>query len=338
MLVLERFCARFYACCFLTHYKNLTAKDLFMRFGVLTLVSVTFVTVLSCIYIFSESTSDEESTRLSSVPESSRASASPASTQTIAKKNASAISDNVDRVSTKLDLELRQRFASTQSYRAMYYEAIKRPKDGGLMYAFAALNACKKQNTNAADIASNSVRLQAATYLNSRCDFSESEMQDARRELAAIREFEFGHDPLLKLTFGLIKPTSSEAYENTVRAILETGDPLAIYSLISPKLGANDNGESIYFAGHDYTGKDAIATVEYAYDLTRCKLGLDCGPTSTRVLQLCAERGWCGDSLSSALQLGLSNNSAITFSTVQQLSANMLTEITRKNAAAFIKK
>lgn len=309
-----------------------------MRFGVLTLLSVSIVTALSCLYIFSESKGEDESTRLVPIPKSVRANALPASTQAVVVKEAPAPSGYVDRVSINPAAKLGQRFASTQSYRAMYYEAIKRPKDGGLMYAFAALNTCKKQNTNDADIANNSVRLQAATYLNSRCDFSESEMQDARRELAAIRELKFDHDPLLKLTFGLMKPTSSEAYENTVRAILETADPLAIYSLISPKLGPNDSGESIYFAGHDYTGKDAIATVEYAYDLTRCKLGLDCGPTSTRVLQLCAERGWCGDSLSSALQLGLSNNSAISFAAVQQLSANMLTEITRKNAAAFIKK
>lgn len=234
---------------------------------------------------------------------------------------------------------LRRSFNEAPSLRAFVYEAIKKPREGGHMYAFIALATCANSAPPARPVAPRSAQQrEAIEALARRCDMSPDEMAAARSQLVSERRLNDEPDPYMPLTFDLLMAADTGARLQAVAAILETGDPHVMWSLTEAGRAKADGqgGKEVYFAGSYYPGGSGTGLYDYAVQLAQCNFGLECGPGSLPVVLICARQGWCAGSLPEAIRVGLGAERAGFFAQAQALAAQLTYEIKRKNARAFV--
>jgi hypothetical protein len=262
--------------------------------------------------------------------------------------------------------ELLQRFNRSQSYRAFVYEAIKHPEWGGLQWAQTVLTQCRRYPLGTVAPATLSAEGAAAmSALVTRCDMSKEENSElsmrlfrnaAERIVNTTRALAFSHpkgdidpqtlevhlkglDPYQNLLSAMMKPgNTADEKAAAITQVLHTGSPSLILHAIQSESSqsAGVNSHKAYFDGTWYTSQANINTLYLAYDLATCELGLDCSANSYRVLSLCASRGFCGDSVASAIRNGVAQREGFRWETIDGLARNLTAAIQQGNALAFI--
>lgn len=233
-----------------------------------------------------------------------------------------------------------RRYSTAPSLRAFVYEAMRKPEEGGHHYAFIALATCSYSVAPARPVAPRSAeQREAIEALARRCDMSREEMDAARTQLVASRQLNDEPDPLMPLTFDLLMAGDAPERLKAVAAILETQDPHLLWSLAEAGSAMPDEekAKGVYFAGRYYEGGTGSGVYDYALQLAQCNFGIDCGAGSLPVLLMCIRQGWCGESLSEAMKAGLGADKAAVFEQAQALAAQLILEIKRKNARAFVR-
>lgn len=218
---------------------------------------------------------------------------------------------------------LEEQFRKAQSLRAFHYSALKRPADGGYYYAFGALALCKSL---AKIVTKNDTEQpRELVELKYRCDFTEQDFEAAERQLEAIRSFKFSDDPLYKLTFDYLAVKDRVQRSTIVEEAITHGHPEVISSLVYPALE-----ETIF----RQSGPNKKIPPHFAFvsTLLSCELGADCGPNSTRALELCAHTGWCNGSVRESLNQGLGAN----FNQLDALVKQTVIDIRNRNFEKLI--
>ena len=242
----------------------------------------------------------------------------------------------------ELGRAMRERFNTATNYRAFIFEALKRPREGGYMYAYGAIGACRvDSNAIKTSGTPSAPQREAADTLAKRCDMTEAERSAAFVQIAHDRQAgNLDADPLMKLTFDVLNAKSVEQKRDVIASILNSQDPSLLSSLVTAaavdfKEGANTNVR-LHFGGRYYDVDDDADVLFYAMQLAQCSLGEDCGATSIKTLKLCINYGWCGASYAEALRAGLGADRAEFFAQIKALAEQLIIEIRRKNIGAFM--
>jgi hypothetical protein len=141
-----------------------------------------------------------------------------------------------------------------------------------------------------------------------------------RGHFGAIRNLRFGDDPLLRNIFDYLGARDADTQRRAIDTAIDMGEPRVIASIVAPALEAR-------LAPAFKEDGAALASM-----LIACRLGADCGPESVTMLGLCAQRGWCADSIDAALREGLGADYAV----LDQLSAQALVDIRKHNTGALL--
>ena len=192
--------------------------------------------------------------------------------------------------------EMHARYAGARSLRAFFYEVLRKPDHGAFLYAFGVLDTCKRAMSKPA-LDLGGVRGEAAQALRQRCDFTPDGLEDAERELHAVRGLDLRDDPLLDSMVSYLSVDGPEGKAKMLLAAFEQGDARVIASLLTPAIEAD--------AGLALDGNANALSLPVGAALLACRLGADCGPDSLRTLELCMTKGWCAGSVPAALQQGL---------------------------------
>ncbi|QYF91708.1 hypothetical protein KY495_12940 [Massilia sp. PAMC28688] len=235
-------------------------------------------------------------------------------------------------------------FNRAQSYRAFLFEAIKHPEQGGYMYAYEAFGACGVNSSQVepvrqpVGINATARQREAADLYKARCDITAADRAAATLQLTAVRGPDMQSDPLMQISFAYLKAKSPAEKKEVMAAALRSNDPLLIRTVV-PQQVSGDGVEpgSVRLLGTDYRGKQGEELAGYAMDLTACQLGMDCSRNSIRALQLCADRGWCGDSVEEALRSGLDKPEGVNMHEVEQLTKAIVEAIKKKDASALVR-
>ncbi|MEK8033954.1 hypothetical protein AACH06_24275 [Ideonella sp. DXS29W] len=231
-------------------------------------------------------------------------------------------------------------FNRTRSYRHFISASLKDARHGGLIYALAANAECEtfrsSRESNKLQMTSNQA-LHSAALLEARCDTTAEESFQQLSAAMTSNGVRPDSDPLVAI---LMPRTFNESKDDSLRrarALLDSGDPIAMQSLIyletqpSRDPGGDTGG---YFDGQHYRSATERALLKDTWLLVQCSLGVSCGPESTATLLLCATRNWCGSDVAEALQIGRGPDG--TFAQVQNLANSLLSAIRTKRAAAFV--
>lgn len=214
-------------------------------------------------------------------------------------------------------------FRSATSMRAFFYQAIRRPSEGGYFYAMQALSSCSKVE-EALAAASSPPRQQAAVLLRTRCDFTAEDQEDAFRQFSAIRNLTFADDPILDIMMRRSAPGDSGAAVELLRTVVEFGNPALTTAITTTRVES-----AISSSGG--SGAATRDDLNYTQTLIECRLGADCSAGSTNALRLCAQRGWCGADLQSALRDGLGDR----FERLDRIASAVVADIKQGNYAAL---
>lgn len=223
----------------------------------------------------------------------------------------------------------------SRSYRQFIAAALKAARHGGIIYATEASQLCDKFQSardSTKPQATSNQALQSAALLEARCDITSDEFF-AQLSATTTADKVLESDPL----FAMLVPNSSgKSREDSLRqarALLDSGDPIAMESLVH--LDFRDPlGETPYFDGHHYRSPAERNLMDDAWLLVECSLGLICDAEATQTLLLCATRDWCGSGVAEAMEIGRGPDG--TFSQVQTLANSLLSAIRSKRAAAFV--
>lgn len=182
-------------------------------------------------------------------------------------------------------------------------------------------------------------RQAAAALLTARCDFSKDEAWQQMGASMASKNLTFDDDPSMGATFRYLRiahPSSGDL-KQLVSTYVDDPDPISLGNLItinSPVTGAPGERPPLYFDGHWYAD-GTQATLDDAWALARCQFGLNCGAESTAALELCAQRGWCGDSVHDALDAGYAGRPE-ELAVIKELAGRLANAIHTKDADAFV--
>lgn len=183
-------------------------------------------------------------------------------------------------------------FAKATSLRAFYYEALRKPGDGGYYYAAKAVASCSEARQDKSSVSS--AQQQALDRIRARCDFSPQEYADARSQLLGLRQSQRENDPLLRMASGGLAAASDSETMAFMRSAIDAGNPEVIAILAGPAITAGL---------HEHATVDTHQ-LQFSAFLLACRLGADCGPGSYPALMLCASFGMCADSVDAALRAG----------------------------------
>lgn len=209
--------------------------------------------------------------------------------------------------------QMRARFEHATSLRAFFYEAMKNPRDGGYFFAQQVLGLCRIEPP--VDTLSSARRDDAAVRLRARCDMSDQEQEDMLRQMLAMRESE-RDDPLYHTYLDFLSAYGRDGKVEAMRGVIDSGDP-ALIGLLS-FWGLQGKGPDDGYAGRL---------------LVACGLGSDCGANSTTLLSLCAQRGWCGDTVGDALRDGFGAD----YARIDTLARQALDNIRKGNVAGLVR-
>jgi hypothetical protein len=196
------------------------------------------------------------------------------------------------------------RYAGARNLRAFFYELLRKPEDGAVFYAFGILDTCRRAMSKAS-LELTGERGAAAQALRQRCDFTPEGLDDAERELRAVRNLDLRDDPLLESTVSYLGADGPEGRAKVLLAAFEQGDSRLVASLLTPAIEAGMPPGGATDGNADALGLPIAAA------LLACRLGADCGPDAPRTLELCMTRGWCAGSVPAALRQGLGKQFAV---------------------------
>jgi hypothetical protein len=211
------------------------------------------------------------------------------------------------------------KLAGAQSLRAFVYEVLRQPKEGGVYYAFWVLTQCKAnlgKDTDGVPVP----QRQSIEAMRARCDFSGQELDDAYRQIAAIRNLNFADDPILGPVFSFLKAKDDGARAAVLGAVIDTGNPIMIGAIVSTAIG-NALPPGIV-APREEPGNYRW----YTTMLVECQLGADCSGERS-LMELCTKNGWCAANVRDALRIGLGDK----FAPLDQLATRMTNDIRKRN-------
>lgn len=200
--------------------------------------------------------------------------------------------------------EMHARYTGARNLRAFFHELLRKPEDGAVFYAFGVLDTCRRA-MGKASLELTGERAAAAQALRQRCDFTPEGLEDAQRELRAVRNLDLRDDPLLDSMVSYLGADGQEGRAKILLAAFERGDPRLVASLLTPAIEAGGAAGTVSDGNADALGLPIAAT------LLACRLGADCGPDAPRTLELCMTRGWCAGSVPAALRQGLGKQFAV---------------------------
>lgn len=265
---------------------------------------------------------------------------------------------------------LLEEFNRAPNYRAFIYNAKRNPSQGGLFYASNIVSRCRRFASPYVRGQGSPEKEAARERLTQRCDMTKEEMSkesddefnstfslifNGLKSMAAknplLKEADIDQwalidqgDPLQTISRRLTHPNATR--EERAAAMIDamkSNEPFLFLGLLQNESVNDASGNSVfavYFNDVWYQTQAQSTMFLLAHNLSLCEFGLDCGPNSTSTLSLCANRGFCGDSVANAIKNGLAsqNQTQIRFEDVQQLATSIRTEINRRNADAFLPK
>ncbi len=237
-------------------------------------------------------------------------------------------------VPPRADGAMLRQFNTATSLRAFVFEALKKPEQGGYLYAIQALAFCGRQGKLADEANADTARREASAALAVRCDISKDEMRAVSRQAEADRYANYERDPFLRLVVESMETQDPAQRQATVKAILDSGDPLAFEAvpLFARHGKPGEEKRGVYFGGRYYDGADNTL-FNHAFKLAQCELGIDCGPASLVTLAACIDQGWCAASYREALRVGLGAR----FAEAEVLAVQIAAAIRARNVGAFVK-
>ncbi len=237
-----------------------------------------------------------------------------------------------DKAAARVTPSMLQKLNDSKNYRAFIHDAYKNAAAGGVQYGFVMMGGCKGFTSPALSQTTYSeARRHAHAELVRRCDMTEAERKQMFSQLAYDRTSSLMADPLVTAAISLAGAASLREKSAAVNHLLIIGDPLVMEALLSPDQHAQD---SIFFNGKWFTGKEDETRMLNAIKLVRCELGMDCGADSYFNLRQCADDGHCAGSVADGVRASL--NDEAEFLQTSALAAQIVTQIKRKNAGAFI--
>ncbi len=227
-------------------------------------------------------------------------------------------------------------FNRASSLRAFFYQAIRSPEQGGLMYGIAALGACRKYTTGAAPKPTGySAETESAIRsLTARCEMTEGDRNSGLAQVAHDRVTNWDVDPIFHKTLALAKAKSTGERRQAIEGLLELQDPIVFETLLSPVTHGED--EEIFFNDVWYPGEKGEQTIQLAVSLARCDLGWNCGADSVANLTMCAERGWCAQNVRESIRFGLGVQST-EFASTSTLASQLVAAFRQRTTTAFIR-
>ena len=237
-------------------------------------------------------------------------------------------------VPPRADGAMLRQFNNATSLRAFVFEALKKPEQGGYLYAIQALAFCGRQAKLADDASATAARRDALAALVARCDMSKEDMREVSRQAEADRYANYERDPFLRLVVESMETEAPAQRQATVKAILDSGDPLALEAvpLFARHGKPGEEKRGVYFGGRYYDGADNTL-FNHAFKLAQCEFGIDCGAGSLVTLAACIDQGWCAASYREALRIGLGPR----FAEAEALAAQIAAAIGERKVGAFVK-
>ena len=229
-------------------------------------------------------------------------------------------------------------FNAATGYRAFLDKAFANPAAGGLTYANYVIQVCsdffKSDKTTA-----NQDQQAAAALLTARCDFSKTEAWQEMQAVMSTKGLSLDDDPALGAILHHLKTAqrTSEDLKSTVSTIISDSDPVSLGNLITINSPMPENfGEKTpeYFDGKWYAG-GSQATLDTAWILARCQLGMACGADSTAALEACVEKRWCGGGVQEEIAAGFEGHPD-EFAEINRVATRLVQVIQTKNAEAFV--
>ncbi len=226
------------------------------------------------------------------------------------------------------------KFNTARSYRAFIYDLNRTGAAGEAVYARSAVQLCIRARHFIKDASlTNPQQRAAAANVRGRCDMSEEELAtefDAVvRKAGDVGKMDATSGRLIAAESAYDRAGTQVEEKSAVAGLLATQDPFAMYRLAGPPSGSA--AQTRHFMGREYdVGPNTM--FDHAFELAICEFGLDCGPDSPSTLMLCARRNWCAASYRDAFMAGLGPR----FAQVDELAAQLVLQMKRQNAGAFI--
>lgn len=263
---------------------------------------------------------------------------------------------------------LLEEFNRAPNYRAFIYNAKKDPSGGGLFYIENILLKCQRFPSPYVRGQGSPEKEAARERLTQRCDMTREEMSkestdqlgssfslivNGLKAVAAknpsLKEGDIDEatlldqgDPLQTISRRLTNPNATREQEaGAMIDAMKSNEPFLFLGLLQHETRNDVSGQPVYAIYFDdvwYQTSEQTRLFYLAHDLALCEFGLDCGANSTSALSLCANWGFCGDSVANAIKNGLASQTQIRFEDVQQLASSIRAEINRRNADAFFPK
>ena len=231
-------------------------------------------------------------------------------------------------------------FNGSRSYRRFVVAALKDASHGGVLYAMEASQQCdtfRRSRDSTGTRSTSNQAMHAAALLDARCDITGDEYFDQLTAAMKAGGVTLDSDPLMAALIPSSRADPREDKLRRARALLDSGDPIAMQSLfaLDTQPSRDPPGDTgAYFDGQRYRTEAERFLLMDAWLLAQCSLGVACGPEDTPTLLLCATHDWCGSNVAEALQIGHGRDGS--FAQVQALADSLLREIRAKRAAAFV--
>jgi hypothetical protein len=225
----------------------------------------------------------------------------------------------------------------SRSLRVFVDTSLRKPEEGGIAYALAAVGACFDEAAGATHVPKDLLKKAAgqdvaAALLIARCDLDIAERERMMRVIFEKQSVRLKDDPITGEAMRVAAAgRSRESRMSLASILLDRADPVGMYTLT----GLGPDESALYFHGEQYSSPNDQRRVDDAWMAVRCQFGYPCGSDAIETLRLCRDRGWCADSTPQALRLGYAPDSAGLAQHLRLVGA-METAIRNRDVAAFV--
>ncbi len=226
-------------------------------------------------------------------------------------------------------------FNRATSLRGFLYNETRDRHPGAWVYRFAVVSMCRQSHWPPS---TDPFRALQSVRLAQRCDMSPDDIEQAWQQMGQERgDTRLRDDALLGPTFALIDARSDSARRAAVATILANGDPFTLMAMLRHESDpASAKDERVYFDGRWYGGAMGARTIDDAYKLAACQLGMDCSEQSTAVLRACVMDDWCGVSLAAGARRTIERATPGRFAEVEALANAIAAAMRAQRIDAFV--
>ncbi len=271
-------------------------------------VMVTLAVLLIAYWAGSDRTSDPRHDAVTMATASSSMPTRPQSSETMPS-----LPDQSAPIGSKLAVNARQpsnasiasRFNNATSYRAFLADALAHPEDGGLTYTMFVLQECKRFNARAPlGPESSQAQQNAVALMTTRCDLTREDILQAMNAALHSNGVAVGSDPALSAV--LSRGAGEEGKARFAGDLIASRDPVRLAQLLTLNAQPTSDGSDppLYFDGVTWSTPGERQLIQDAFLIAQCSFGMACDSQSHFALTLCAERGWCGDSVKEEVVMG----------------------------------